>query len=147
MSNDNHVILIVEDSDEDFYAADRAFKNAGIANNVYRCIDGEDALNYLYQREKYTDSEIAPKPTLILLDLNLPKINGKNVLSEIKKNPALSQIPVVILTTSDNEMDIESCYELGANSYIKKPVEFDDFMKVVKELKNYWLEIVLLPKK
>ncbi len=146
MRNSRHIILFVEDSDEDFYTAKRAFTKAGVANEIYRCVDGEDALDYLYRRGKYTDRRVAPLPNMIFLDLNLPKLDGKEVLAVIKKDSHLCDIPVVILTTSSDERDIEKCYEAGANSYIQKPVGFENFMKMVQELKNYWFEVVILPK-
>ena len=145
--DETNVILIVEDSDEDFYATSRAFVKSGIANNIHRCVDGEDALDYLYHRGKYEDSKSAPSPNVILLDLNLPKKDGREVLEIIKKDSKLSQIPVIVLTTSSDERDIDYCYSVGANSYIQKPVDLDGFMKAIQRLKDYWFEIVLLPKK
>lgn len=139
-------ILIIEDSDEDFYATNRAFKTSGLANSIHRCIDGEQALNYLYQRGEYNSSN-APRPNIILLDLNMPKINGKKVLEDIKNNSELANIPVIVFTTSSDEMDISQCYKLGANSYIHKPVSLERFVESIRLLKEYWFEIVVLPKK
>ena len=144
-TNQSTVMLIVEDSDEDYYATTRAFKSAGVANNLYRCINGEEALDYLYQRGSYNNKN-APRPNLILLDLNMPTVSGKEVLKNLKSNPDLEKIPVIIFTTSSDEMDIDQCYDLGANSYIHKPVSLENFIESIKRLKEYWFEIVILPK-
>lgn len=147
MTASKHIILLVEDSDEDYYATDRAFKKAGVANGVLRCADGEEALDFLYNKGDYSDKEKYPTPNLILLDLNLPKKDGREVLQVIKKDPNLNEIPVVVLTTSSDERDIERCYTAGANSYVQKPVDLDNFIEAVQRLKDYWFEIVILPKK
>lgn len=135
---DNNMIFIVEDSDEDYFVALRAFKKAGMKNNIERAKDGVEALAYLQN----TDN---PPPNLILLDLNLPKKDGREVLNVLKQDEALKNIPVVVLTTSSDERDINACYKMGANSYIQKPVDIHGFMDAVKMLKNYWFEIVILP--
>lgn len=140
------VILIVEDSDEDFYSTKRAFNKAGLANNIFRCCDGEEALDYLFHREKFADSKLFPRPNIILLDLNLPKMDGREVLTIIKQAHELKAIPIIVLTTSSDDRDIEKCYEYGANSYVQKPVDIDGFMKAIARLKQYWLEIAILPK-
>lgn len=132
------MIFIVEDSDEDYFVALRAFKKAGMKNNIERAKDGVEALAYLQN----TDN---PPPNLILLDLNLPKKDGREVLNVLKQDEALKNIPVVVLTTSSDERDINACYKMGANSYIQKPVDIHGFMDAVKMLKNYWFEIVILP--
>lgn len=139
-------ILIVEDSDEDFYATNRALTTSGVANSIHRCIDGEQALDYLFQRGAY-NSFNAPRPNIILLDLNMPRINGKAVLHEIKASSNVCNIPVVIFTTSTDDMDIDQCYKLGANSYIQKPISLEKFVESIRMLKEYWFEIVILPKK
>lgn len=144
--NTQTVILVVEDSDEDYYATKRAFAKEGIANQLHRCVNGEQALDYLHQKGSYNKIN-APKPNLILLDLNMPKISGKEVLKHIKTDPDLESIPVIIFTTSSDEMDIDQCYDLGANSYILKPVTLERFIGAIKLLKEYWFEIVILPKK
>jgi len=146
MKNDRHVILLIEDSNEDYYATKRAFQKSGVANNLYRCADGVEALDYLYHRNQYADPATSPRPNIILLDLNLPKKDGRDVLKEIKKDKELQIIPVVVLTTSLDEKDIEYCYQIGANSYIQKPVDLDRFVEAVARLKDYWFEIVVLPK-
>lgn len=139
-------ILLVEDSPEDFETTERAFRRSGLKNPIYRCADGDDALDYLHRRGQYSDPAKAPRPGVILLDLNLPGTDGREVLSEIKQDPNLKQIPVIVLTTSKDERDIEVCYRCGANSYIQKPVDLDGFMKAIERLNDYWFEVVILPK-
>ncbi len=139
-------ILLVEDSPEDFEATARAFKKAGVANKIIHCEDGDEALDYLYRRDKYADPNDSPRPGVIMLDLNLPGTDGREVLSEIKKDDNLKSIPVIVLTTSHDERDIEQCYANGANSYIQKPVNLASFFEAIKRLSDYWFEIVILPK-
>lgn len=134
----NNLIFIVEDSDEDYFVTVRAFKKAGLSNEVKRVKDGEAAINYL-------EDINSTKPSLMLLDLNLPKKGGREVLSHIKNQPALTKIPIIVLTTSSDKKDIDACYEMGANSYIQKPVDMYGFIDAIKMLKNYWFEIVILP--
>ena len=137
------LILIVEDSDDDFYATMRAFKKDGnLSNPIKRCEDGQEALSYLNQ--PWGAEHL--KPAIILLDLNLPGIDGRQVLQEIKSNPRLINIPVIVLTTSNDTKDIESCYELGANTYIQKPVRLEAFFNAIQKLKEYWFQIAVLPK-
>ena len=142
----NHPILLVEDSPEDFEITVRAFRKTNIANPIFRCVDGEDALDYLYQRGEYSAPAHAPRPAIILLDLNLPGTDGREVLAEIKQVDHLKDIPVVVLTTSADEVDIENCYRAGANSFVQKPVDLAGFITAIQRLKDYWFEIVLLPK-
>ena len=132
-------ILIVDDSVDDFEATRRAFGKANLANAIKHAHSGQEALDYLR-------SETEAKPGLILLDLNMPGIDGRKTLEIIKQTPNLKKIPVVILTTSDDERDIRACYELGSNTYVQKPVDFDGLIAAVKRLKEYWFEIALLPK-
>jgi CheY-like chemotaxis protein len=139
-------ILLVEDSPEDFEATLRAFQKSGLKNTLLRCEDGDEALDYLNRRGKYADPASSPRPGVILLDLNLPGTDGREVLNEIKKNERLRDIPVVVLTTSADERDITACYRAGANSYIQKPVDIDGFMKAIERLNGYWFEVVILPK-
>lgn len=138
-------ILMVEDSPEDFESTTRAFSKAGLANPIYHCEDGDDALDYLYQRGDYSNPASAPRPNMILLDLNLPGTDGREVLAEIKKDPKLSSIPVIVLTTSSDERDIEACYRAGANSYIQKPVDLEGFFRAIEILRDYWFEISIMP--
>jgi CheY-like chemotaxis protein len=139
-------ILLVEDSPEDFEATLRAFRKSGLKNSVVRCEDGDEALDYLHRRGKYADPDSSPRPGVILLDLNLPGTDGRQVLNEIKGSEHLRDIPVVVLTTSADERDITACYRAGANSYIQKPVDIDGFMKAIERLNGYWFEVVILPK-
>ncbi|MDZ4815113.1 MAG: response regulator [Verrucomicrobiota bacterium] len=141
------VILIVDDDLEDRMLAKKALLASRLSNKVFFVEDGQDALDFLHQRNKYSDSSIYPQPDLILLDLNMPKVNGHQVLEEIKKSQTLKSIPVVILTTSQAEEDIVRSYYLGTNSYISKPVSFDGLVQVMKELNNYWFDIIRLPNK
>ncbi|HET9227230.1 MAG TPA: response regulator [Thermoanaerobaculia bacterium] len=136
-------ILLVEDSPEDFEATQRAFRRSGLKNPIVRCEDGEEALDYLYRRGRHAD---AVRPGVILLDLNLPGTDGRQVLAEIKQAESLKQIPVVVLTTSADERDIFACYSAGANSYIQKPVDIDGFVKAIERLNGYWFEVVILPR-
>jgi CheY-like chemotaxis protein len=142
----NQPILLVEDSPEDYEATDRAFRRAGLSNPIHRCSDGDEALDYLYQRGRYAEPAAAPRPGIILLDLNLPGTDGREVLEVVKGDADLKRIPVIVLTTSSDERDIDACYRAGANSYVQKPVDLEGFMKAVERLKGYWFEVVILPR-
>lgn len=144
--NSSRSILIVEDNDDDYMATVRAFKKANLANPISRCTNGDQALDYLFHRGEFSDLSKAPKPSIILLDLNLPGTDGRGVLSAIKADPDLMKIPVIVLTTSDAEQDIERCYAAGANSYVKKPVDLEGFIKAIARLTEYWLDVSILPK-
>jgi len=132
-------ILLVEDNPNDAEMALRALKKNNLANNVLVVSDGEEALDFLYGRGKFLNKNINNRPKIILLDLKLPKIDGKEVLRVIKSDPEKKVIPVIVLTSSREERDIVESYELGVNSYIVKPVDFDKFVEAVKELGLYWL--------
>ena len=142
----SQTILIIEDNDDDFFATMRAFKKVGLANPVRRCTNGDQALDYLFRRGEFSDNGNAPRPGIILLDLNLPGTDGRQVLRTIKGDPGLKKIPVVVLTTSRARQDIEKCYADGANSYIQKPVDMAGFVQAITRLKEYWFEVALLPK-
>jgi two-component system, chemotaxis family, response regulator Rcp1 len=135
-------ILLVEDSPGDVRLTREAFKDANVHTNLHAVSDGAEAMALLGREGKHAD---APRPDLILLDLNLPKKDGREVLAEIKGNPKWQTIPVVILTTSASEEDILKSYVLHANCYITKPVNLDGFLKVVKSIENFWLSVVKLP--
>ncbi len=135
-------ILLVEDNPGDVRLTVEALNEGKVRNNLNVVGDGVDALDFLLRRGKYTN---AVRPDLILLDLNLPKKNGREVLAEIKKHPHLKRIPVVILTTSKADEDILKSYDLYANCYIPKPVDLEQFLKVVKSIESFWLTIVSLP--
>lgn len=137
-------ILLVEDSDEDFLAFQRAFQHADLRYPIQRCTKGDDALDYLYGRGRYAD-QAPPCPALILLDLNLPGADGRRVLSLIKGDPQLKSIPVIIVTSSANPKDVAACYQNGANSYLVKAVNFEKFRHHIHVLTEYWLEITQLP--
>lgn len=139
------VILLAEDDPGDQKLTRRALEDGRIDNDLYIVENGEEALDYLLRRGKYQDPATSPRPDLFLLDLNMPKVDGRQVLEEIEKNPACSNITTVVLTTSQQEEDIIRSYDLGIKSYITKPVEFDEFVDVVKTLGKYWFQIVVLP--
>ena len=144
--NETQLILIVEDNDDDYLATMRAFKRANLANPVRRCTNGDQALNYLLRRGEFITTGAAPRPSIILLDLNLPGTDGRAVLRAIKENLDLMKIPVIVLTTSNAEQDVERCYAAGANSYVQKPVDFEGFIQAIARLSEYWLEVSVLPK-
>ena len=144
--NPAKTILIVEDSDDDFLATERAFRKSGLANPIRRCTNGDQVLYYLYRRGEFADPEKSPRPGIIMLDLNLPGTDGREVLRIIKSEPNLHKIPVIVLTTSDAEQDIERCYDAGANSYVKKPVDMQGFVLAIARLHEYWIEVTVLPK-
>ena len=144
-SNSTQPLLVVEDSDEDFEAFGRMLRKSAIINPVYRCTDGEDALEFLYHTGEYIDSIKAPRPGIILLDLNLPGTDGREVLEQIKQDDDLKVIPVVIFTTSSNPKDIEVCYRYGVNGYILKPIDIKQLMRTIQVLIDYWFEAVVLP--
>ena len=136
-------ILLVEDNPGDVRLTREALKDAKVANNLNVVNDGEQALDYLNRRGRFAD---ATRPDLVLLDLNLPKVDGREVLASIKADQDLRRIPVVVLTTSSAEEDILRSYDLHANCYVTKPVEFDSFLKIVESIDDFWLSIVRLPK-
>lgn len=135
-------ILLVEDNPGDVRLTLEALRDARIRNDLHVVSDGVAAMEYLRREGRYGD---APPPDLVLLDLNLPRKDGREVLQEIKEDPKLRRIPVIILTTSQAERDILMTYDLHANCYISKPVEFDEFIRVVRGVEDFWLTIVRLP--
>ena len=135
-------ILLVEDNPGDSRLAIEALKESKLKNNLYVAEDGVEAMNFLYKTGKYSKM---PRPDLIILDLNLPKKDGREVLAEIKNDDNLKRIPVVILTISKAEEDILKTYNLHANCYVTKPLDLDQFMKVVRSIEDFWLTIVKLP--
>jgi CheY-like chemotaxis protein len=138
-------ILLVEDSIDDYDAAVRSFKAAHLDNPVHWCRSGKDALDYLKHEGPYAQCTAEAKPALVLLDLNMPGVDGRSVLASAKRDPALKQIPIVVLTTSSDERDVAQCYDLGASTYIQKPVDFDGLIGAVSRIKEYWFGIALLP--
>jgi CheY-like chemotaxis protein len=135
-------ILLIEDNPGDVRLTLEAFREGKVRNKIYVVNDGVEALAFLHREGKYTDM---PRPDVILLDLNLPRKDGRQVLEEIKKDPNLTRIPVVILTTSQAEQDVLQTYSLHANCYITKPVELEQFITVVKSIETFWLNVVKLP--
>ena len=140
-------ILMADDDEDDRMLARQALEESRLANDFHLVEDGEELMDYLNQRGKYSDPASAPRPGVILLDLNMPKKDGREALREIKADPELRQIPVVILTTSKAEEDIFRSYDLGASSFITKPISFEGLIQVMKGLGRYWFEIVDLPPK
>jgi CheY-like chemotaxis protein len=137
------VILLVEDDAGDELITREAFEHNKIKNNLYVAHDGEEGLDFLYRRGIFAD---APTPDLILLDLNLPKYDGRQVLEQIKSDPELRHIPVVVLTTSAAEEDILRSYKLHANAYVTKPVDLDQFLNAVRQIDEFFVQVVRLPK-
>ena len=138
-------ILMADDDEEDRMLTQKAFELNHLGNDLRFVEDGEELLDYLHHRGKYELPDSSPRPGLILLDLNMPKKDGREALEVIKKDPALRRIPVVVMTTSEADQDVARSYDLGANSYVTKPVTFDSLAKVIKALDRYWFEIVVLP--
>jgi len=138
-------ILLADDDADDRMMASDALEESRLANDL-RCVeDGEELMDYLHHRGKYAPPNAAPRPGLILLDLNMPRKDGREALKEIKAEPELRSIPVIVLTTSKAEEDIYRTYDLGVNSFITKPVNFESLVAVMKALGKYWFEIVELP--
>ena len=141
------VILVADDDADDRILIKEALEENRLANDLHFVVDGEQLIDYLYHRGEFTNMDETPRPGLILLDLNMPKKDGREALREIKSDPELRKIPVVVLTTSKADTDIGNIYELGANSFVAKPVTFDSLVNVMKVIKSYWFEIVQLPVK
>lgn len=137
-------VLLVEDNEGDARLAMEALKDGKIKNDLHHVRDGVEAMEYLNREGKY-NTENAPRPDIVLLDLNMPRMDGREVLQEINKNSKLACIPVIVLTTSASEMDIVKSYSLHANCYISKPVDFNKFVNVVRAIEHFWFTIVSLP--
>ncbi|QWG09229.1 response regulator [Flammeovirga kamogawensis] len=138
-------ILYADDDPEDRMLTQEAFEESKLASNLIFVEDGEELMEYLNHKGKFSDKEKYPKPDLILLDLNMPKKDGRECLKEIKLDDSLKKIPVVVLTTSNDEEDVLKTYNLGVSSFITKPVTFDSMVDIVKSLNQYWFQIVRLP--
>jgi len=133
------VILLVEDNPDHVLIIKRGLEGNNVANEICVAKDGQEAMDYLLHQGQYCDAGKAPRPGLILLDIKLPKLDGFEVLSRIKRDPSLKSIPVIILTSSDQEVDIAKGYLHGANSYVSKPMQFSEFVKKVREVELYWI--------
>ena len=144
---DNIVILMADDDEDDQFMARDAFETNRLHNVLYFVKDGIELMEYLRRQGNYSDPSTSPRPGLILLDLNMPLMDGREALKEIKSDPELRSIPVVVLTTSSAEEDIIKTYEYGVNSFITKPVTFQGLVEVIKQTGIYWFEIVELPDK
>jgi CheY-like chemotaxis protein len=138
-------ILLADDDEEDMEMTLEALRNSRLGNDLRPTSDGEDLMDYLLHRGKYTNPEDAPRPGLIMLDLNMPKKDGREALAEIKANPELRNIPVIVLTTSRADEDVVRTYDLGVSSFITKPVTFAGLVEAMDVLTQYWFEIVELP--
>jgi len=135
-------ILLVEDSPGDVTLTIEALRDAKVANNLHVARDGEEALQFLRQEGEFADK---PRPDLVLLDLNMPRKDGREVLADMKADPVFKRIPVVVLTTSQSEDDVAAAYNLSANCYVAKPVDLDQFLGVVRAIDDFWLSLVKLP--
>jgi len=140
-------ILLVEDSPEDCEAVMRAWRELEFPNPIHHCADGDEALDFLHCRGSHADGKDAPRPAIILLDLNLPGTDGREVLEQVKQDEHLKSIPVIVFTTSVDDKDIEGCYRAGANSYVHKPISIQGLLKALGRLRDFWLETAILPKR
>jgi CheY-like chemotaxis protein len=145
MKAESVTLLMADDDPEDRMLTRDALRESHLANDIRFVNDGEELLDYLHRRGKYTDPASAPRPGLILLDLNMPRKDGREALRDIKSDPGLRRIPVVVLTTSKAEEDVYRSYDLGVSSFITKPVSFSGLIEVMKALGKYWFDVVELP--
>jgi CheY-like chemotaxis protein len=139
------VILLADDDEDDRFLTADALRLSKLANDFRTVNDGEELMDYLYHRGEYAPPASSPRPGLVLLDLNMPRKDGREALREMKADPGLRSIPVLVLTTSKAEEDVERTYNLGANSFIVKPVTFDDFVEAMRVATEYWFQVVQLP--
>ena len=145
MNNMAVEVLLIEDNPEDAELTIRVLKKNNLANNLVHLQDGEEALDYLYHRGKYADPASSPRPGIILLDLNMPRKDGREALAEIKRDVKLRRIPVIILTTSKAIEDVSRSYDLGASGFITKPVSYEGLVDAARILRKYWFEVAELP--
>jgi CheY-like chemotaxis protein len=142
----NHTtILMADDDPDDYYLVKDALEESGFKNDFRLVADGEELMDYLLNRGRFSDSQEFQRPGIILLDLNMPRMDGREALQEIRTHVELKTIPVVVLTTSNNEEDVLLCYSLGASSYVTKPASFDDLVEIMDVTMRYWLKVVELP--
>ena len=142
VQNENRDILLVEDSLTDAQLAIRAFSKCSVTSNIYHARDGVEAMAMLRREGEYVEQ---PRPDLIFLDLNMPRLDGRQVLDQIRNDPNLLPIPVVVLSTSGSDDDISDAYQLGCNSYVVKPVDLSEFFQVIESVQSYWFQICALP--
>lgn len=133
-------LLVVEDSNEDFRMLQRLMRRMAVQNPIYRCTNGDEVLDLLYQAGNNEKSSVGIKPSVILLDLNLPGIDGRDILERLKQDTCFKEIPIVVFTTSSNPKDIELCYQKGANGYLVKPMDAQELQKTIQAFVAYWLE-------
>ncbi len=145
MKGHTPTILVVDDDPADQFLVQEAMKTINLDHNLQLVSDGDEALDYLYGRGRYSDRFRSPRPDLILLDLNMPRYSGRQVALAVKSNPYLKKIPIVVLTTSPQEDDVDDLYSIGVNSYMHKPINFDEFIAALRDLSVYWLERAWLP--
>ncbi len=136
---------MADDSEDDRFLAREALRESRVLNDLHEVEDGEELMDYLKRRGAYADAERSPRPGFILLDLNMPRKSGREALEEIKADASLKRIPVVVLTTSEEEADVIQSYDLGVNSFVTKPVSFGALVDVMKTIGKYWIEIVSIP--
>ncbi|MCC6641903.1 MAG: response regulator [Deltaproteobacteria bacterium] len=141
----DRTLLIVEDSPEDLEATLRALRRSGFSHAVAHCADGEEALDYLHRRGRFAAAGAAPRPDLVLLDLNLPGTSGREVLAEVKSTERLRSIPIVVFTTSAADRDVDACYRTGANGYVQKPVGVDALVSALQCFDEFWFGVARLP--
>lgn len=139
-------LLVVEDSEYDFETLLRVFKQLSFSASIYHCLDDDEALDFLFHKGQYEAEKINPIPSLILLDLNLPGTDGRDVLDRIKTDEKLKIIPVIVFTTSSSPQDIKTCYQKGANTYIVKPMDFNKLKITIETILIHWFEVSILPK-
>ena len=138
-------ILLIEDSDEDFMAFARCIERTGLKHTLHRCRDGDEALEFLFLRGRYADPQAAPRPSLILLDLNLPGTDGREVLAQVKRDERVRAIPIIVLTSSTDPRDASECYQQGANGYQAKSIDYEQFRQGVQRTVDYWFRTAVIP--
>ena len=139
------IILLAEDNPADSRLIERNLEKARVYNELYIVEDGVEAMDYLNREGKYSDPKSSPRPDIFLLDINMPKMDGKQVLEKMKSNPKLKNIPVIVLTTSNHERDIIDSYNLGVNAYLRKPLNIEEFREMIHQFENFWMMWVVLP--
>lgn len=143
---DSRHILLLEDDPDEFESAVRALRDAGLLNPIVHCTDGGDALAYLKHTGEYADPQQSPRPAVVLIDASMPRLDGLSVLAEMQRTPELADIPVIALTSGEDEAELERYSERGASAVIRKPMDLDRFLEALRRLENYWFEVVLVPR-